>query len=108
MARSTDLEDMSHFALIALRAKIEELIVTKQAEEKESLRGKLAEMAQSKGFSLEDIMGKARGRGGKGSVPIKYRDPKNSANTWTGRGRMPRWMTEATKARGLRKEYFLI
>ena len=25
-------------------------------------------------------------------VAPKYRDPSNSANTWTGRGRMPQWV----------------
>ncbi|MFZ8371339.1 H-NS family nucleoid-associated regulatory protein, partial [Staphylococcus aureus] len=31
-----------------------------------------------------------------------------AANTWTGRGRMPRWMVAATKKRGVKKEDFLI
>ena len=44
---------------------------------------------------------------GKGSVAVKFRDPKNPANTWTGRGRMPRWMAAATKA-GKKKDDFLI
>ena len=25
-------------------------------------------------------------------VPIKYRDPADSSNTWTGRGRKPKWL----------------
>jgi|ERR1700680_264032 len=37
-------------------------------------------------------------------VPIKYRDPNNLTNTWSGRGKPPRWMT----ATGLPKETFLI
>lgn len=41
-------------------------------------------------------------------VPIKYRDPHNPENTWTGRGRMPRWMTAAIAEAGARKEDFLI
>ncbi|MFX8797513.1 H-NS histone family protein, partial [Acinetobacter baumannii] len=44
----------------------------------------------------------------RGTVAIKYRDPENPANTWTGRGRMPRWMAAATKKRGVKKEDFLI
>ena len=31
---------------------------------------------------------KQKGKG-KGKVAVKYRDPSNSANTWTGRGRPP-------------------
>ncbi len=32
-----------------------------------------------------------------------YRNPSNSAETWTGRGRQPKWVREAL-ARGLRLE----
>ena len=35
-----------------------------------------------------------------------YRD--NAGNTWTGRGRMPRWMVAATKDGKAKKEDFLI
>ena len=28
----------------------------------------------------------------RGSVAPKYRDPKDSENTWTGRGRKPKWV----------------
>jgi DNA-binding protein H-NS len=52
------------------------------------------------------VLGK--GRSGKGLVAIKYRDPKNPTNTWTGRGRMPRWMVAATKSSKARKEDLLI
>jgi DNA-binding protein H-NS len=47
-------------------------------------------------------------RKGKGSVAAKYRDPKNPEKTWTGRGRMPRWMVAATKGSKAKKEDFLI
>jgi hypothetical protein len=53
-------------------------------------------MAREAGFDTHELFG--RGRGGKGGkVPPKYRDPKNPANTWTGRGRKPRWLAAATK-----------
>lgn len=35
-------------------------------------------------------------------------DATNAVNTWTGRGRMPRWMTAATKGGKAKKEDFLI
>lgn len=40
-------------------------------------------------------------------VAAKYRDPENKRNTWTGRGRMPRWLAERTK-RGQSVADFLI
>lgn len=32
-----------------------------------------------------------------GKVAPKYRDPENKRNTWSGRGRMPRWLAEKTR-----------
>ncbi|MEQ1428623.1 H-NS histone family protein, partial [Salmonella enterica] len=75
------------------------------AEEKAALKQKLADLAKEQGFDLDEIVGKGRRSG---TVAIKYRDPENSANTWTGRGRMPRWMAAATKKRGVKKEDCLI
>jgi hypothetical protein len=51
---------------------------------------------------------RGRSRGGRRSVAPKYRDPKNPENTWTGRGRMPRWMAAALKGGKAKKEDFLI
>ena len=41
----------------------------------------------------------------RGMVAIKYRD--ESGNTWTGRGKTPRWLVEAEKA-GKSRESFKI
>ena len=40
-------------------------------------------------------------------VEPKYRNPANAAETWTGRGKQPRWLAEYTKA-GRKVEDFLI
>ena len=69
------------------------------------LRQRMADMAKDYGLSLDEVLGR---RKGKGSVAVKYRDPKNPENTWTGRGRMPRWMVAATKGSKAKKEDFLI
>lgn len=45
-------------------------------------------------------------RGPRGPVPAKYRHP-DSGQTWTGRGKAPRWVTEA-EAAGRKREEFLI
>ena len=70
------------------------------------MRQRLTDLAKEHGFDIHDLFAK-RGKG-KGSVAAKYRDPKNPANTWTGRGRMPRWMAAATKGNKAKKEDFLI
>lgn len=106
MARLNGLEKMSHAELVTLREEVDRLIAEKQVAERSALKQRLADLAKAQGFSLEEIVGK--GRKPRGAVPIKYRDPKNPENTWTGRGRMPRWLVAATKARGVKKDDFLI
>src|SRR5882672_8140712 len=107
MARMNGLEKMSYSDLTQLRSDIDHLLVEKQASEKMALRQRLADMAKAEGFSLEELLGKGT-RKGKGTVAVKYRDPKNPTNTWTGRGRMPRWMVATTKGGRMKKEDFLI
>jgi DNA-binding protein H-NS len=100
------LEKMSYAELAEMRTQIDRLMVEKQSSERSALRQKMADMAKEHGLSLDEVLGK--GRKGKGSVAAKYRDPKNPANTWTGRGRMPLWMVAATKGNKAKKDDFLI
>lgn len=40
-------------------------------------------------------------------VPVKYRNPDRVSDVWTGRGRMPTWMSALVK-NGRKREDFLI
>jgi DNA-binding protein H-NS len=106
MARGGNgLDDLSYAELTAMEARIERLKVAKRHAEREDLRERIAAMVEGAGLEMRDIFGKGR-RGG--TVAVKYRDPANPANTWTGRGRMPRWMVAATKGGRKRKEDFRV
>jgi DNA-binding protein H-NS len=104
MAKINGLEKMSYAELAEMEAQIERLKSEKQNAERNALRQQLVDVAKEHGFDIHDLFGKGR----KGSVAVKYRDPKNPENTWTGRGRMPRWMAAATKGGKAKKEDFLI
>jgi DNA-binding protein H-NS len=106
MARKSGLEKMSYADLVRMEADISRMKIDKQAAERNAVRQKLTDIAAAAGFDINQLFGKAKK--GKGSVAIKYRDPKNPENTWTGRGRMPRWMVAATKGNKAKKEDFLI
>jgi DNA-binding protein H-NS len=106
MARPSNIEKMSYAELTAMEREIERLKIEKQNEEREELRKKVTAMVKEAGFDINDLFG--RGRKGKGSVAAKYRDPNNPGNTWTGRGRMPRWMAQATKGGKSHRDDFLI
>ena len=102
-----DLNGMSYAELAELESKLAGLKAQKQTEERAAIKAKLIAVAKEAGFEIHDLFG--RGRGGKGGkVAPKYRDPKNPANTWTGRGRMPRWLTAATKGSKAKVQEYLI
>ena len=103
MAKMNGLEKMSYAELADIEAQIERLKSEKQNAERIAVRQRLVDLAKEHGFDIHDLFGKGR----KGSVAVKFRDPKNPDNTWTGRGRMPRWMVAATKGGKARKEIFL-
>jgi DNA-binding protein H-NS len=106
MARtSTSLDTMSYAELAHMETRIARLKIEKQNAERSELRERVIAMLKEHGFEIDDLFGK--GRKGKGSVAVKYRDPQNPQNTWTGRGRMPRWMVAATKGGKAKKEDFL-
>ena len=106
MAKINGLEKMSFAELAELRNQVDRMIVGKQNSERAALRQKMADMAKEHGFDIRELMdGRKKG---KGTVAVKYRDPKTPENTWTGRGRMPRWMAAATKGNKAKKDDYLI
>ena len=82
-----------------------------------SVRRKVAALAKSEGYSIDELFGGAKAapkarksavarKPGKKVAP-KYRNPANPKETWTGRGKQPRWMAALT-AKGKKPEDFLI
>ncbi|WP_433853240.1 H-NS family nucleoid-associated regulatory protein [Stenotrophomonas nitritireducens] len=71
------------------------------------VRRLLIAQAQRAGYTIEELFGldaeqaqpapKGRRRRKRARVEPKYRDPDNRRNTWTGRGRMPRWLAAKTR-----------
>jgi DNA-binding protein H-NS len=79
---------------------------TKEAEVREALIAEFRERAMEKGLSFDALFGMRRTRAGSGQpITPKYRGP--SGETWSGRGRQPRWLAELEGA-GHNREEFLI
>ena len=106
MARTKNLENMSTKELAAMQARIERMKSEKQNAERAAVREKLLSIAKELGFDIRELFDGRKGKRGK--VAVKYRDPKAPGNTWTGRGRPPRWLVAATKGGKAKKEDFLI
>jgi DNA-binding protein H-NS len=94
MASIKGLERMSYTELIKLDEKIKAAIANKRIAEATSTKEQLRALAEKSGFSLRELFGK---RGYRKSSEIKYRNPKDTSQTWTGRGRKPNWLVDATK-----------
>ena len=95
MAKINGLEKMSYAELLKLQERVEAAISTKRVADSASTKEQLRAMAEKAGFSLNELFGK---RGHKrGPSEIKYRNPKDPSQTWTGRGRKPNWLVDAVK-----------
>jgi DNA-binding protein H-NS len=60
------------------------------------LRAKAEAMARAEGLTLADLF-PAFGEKRRGSVAPKYRNPVDHSQTWSGRGRQPRWFKAALR-----------
>jgi DNA-binding protein H-NS len=102
-----EYENMSRKELMQLRANIDKAIATVGDRDKRNALKAAEEAAREHGFTLSELMpliGQGRGRRasasqgeGQGSAP-RYRNPDNPEQTWSGRGRRPRWFHAAEAA----------
>ncbi|WP_068860875.1 H-NS histone family protein [Perlucidibaca aquatica] len=109
------LNAMSVQELEALIQKAQELIDAKkaQASKLQGARAEIERIAREAGVSVAELV--AQAGGGKVAkaastrppVPAKYRNPADASQTWTGRGKRPRWLADAIAA-GAAQDSFLI
>jgi DNA-binding protein H-NS len=104
MPRINNIGKMTYSELVRAELEIARLKVEKQNQARAEVRLKAIALAKAHGFEIDDLFG----RGRRGKVPVKYRDPQNPANTWTGRGLMPRWLVKATRGGKAKREDFLV
>ena len=110
--------DLSQFSVEELNAFIIEaqaLIATKKEGELQKAYAEFAQKAAALGVTLDELISKG-GKSGKKSaavpstkkpVAIRFRNPANPSDTWTGRGKQPRWLA-AEIAKGRKLEEFAI
>jgi DNA-binding protein H-NS len=82
--------------LLDLEARVKKAIVTAREREKTEVLQEMRALAQKRGLSIADVFGGARGSKGS-KVAVKFRNPDNPDDTWTGRGRQPKWLVAALK-----------
>ena len=109
---SIDIDSLSLKELAALLAEVEAAIPEKKKTEIGDLRAKLEAVAAEAGYTLAEVVGGRAGKrgpaAGSGTVAVKYRNPDNPAETWSGRGRTARWLAEKLKKRGVKIDEFAV
>lgn len=88
-----DLNAMSSAELKQLQTDLKNAIEARQKEDLKAARLAAEKAVGEFGFSLEDVFPTAVKRL-KGKAVPKYRNPMNPDQTWTGRGRKPKWINE--------------
>lgn len=102
---------MSLKELEAIKKEVDRVIASKRDLERVQLKKKVAELAESHGFSVTELFGApAKGRGAaknKSAGVPKFANPDNPGDTWTGRGRKPNWLLDRLK-KGAKVDDFAI
>lgn len=91
-----NLDTMTRDELLKLSKDVDKALDTLETRRKTEARKAAAAIAKEHGFDLGELLDTDSGSRKKGQKnPAKYRNPANSAQTWTGRGRQPGWIKDA-------------
>lgn len=94
-----NLTTLSIAELKSLLNEIEVEMDSRTKEERQKLLQEFRDKAKSLGISLEDLLSGQKGKTRAVSkVAAKYANPADANQTWTGRGKRPRWVTECLDA----------
>lgn len=111
---SIDISTLSVPELEALIEQAAALIESKKSQALTDAKAEIEKIAASTGLSVEELLGLRAGKaprkaaaGAKKPVADKYRNPKDHTQTWSGRGKRPRWL-QAMLDKGGKLENFLI
>ena len=86
-----NLNELSVEQLEVLKNDIDKAVEGKKVSELLEVRAKLDELIDNSPFTLEEVLEAEKMRK---PVAPKYRNPADANETWTGRGRRPRWVDE--------------
>jgi DNA-binding protein H-NS len=96
MVKITDLSNYNLAELKGLQYDIEKEIKDRQQQEVKKAREQILSIAQGLGLSVEALVGNPakKPKNDKPEKVPQYQNPANNAQTWTGRGRQPKWIVD--------------
>ncbi|MGO3120757.1 MAG: H-NS histone family protein [Moraxellaceae bacterium] len=102
---NTDLNSLSIEDLHSITENAQDIISHKQTQRLREAYEIFEGIAEERNSSIEEIL--SVGEEIKQERSIKYRDPDNFENSWTGRGRKPKWLIEKVNS-GFDIEFFRV
>lgn len=87
-----DLSTLSLPELKQLAHDVPGEIKKREEQDRKMVLDELKVLAEARGFSLDQLVGKESKTRVVKPVAVKYRHPDNADLTWTGRGRKPGWV----------------
>ncbi|MFC3182243.1 H-NS histone family protein [Cypionkella sinensis] len=92
-----DINNLSLKELKDLQSQVAKAIANFEDRKKKEALAEIEEFARAKGFSLAELTGASVTRKRSPAV-AKYANPDDASDTWSGRGRKPRWFAAALAA----------
>ena len=89
-----DLNNLALKELKDLQTQVAKAIASFEDRKRKQAIAELEEIARSRGFSLAELTGAIVTRKRAPAV-AKYANPADATDTWSGRGRKPRWFAAA-------------
>lgn len=89
-----NLNDLSLKELKDLQSQVAKAVATYEDRKKKEALAELEDKARALGYSLAELTGAPLQRK-RAAAAAKYANPANPADTWSGRGRKPRWFSAA-------------
>lgn len=93
-----DLDSLSLKELKNLQSQVAKAIASFEDRKKREALVELEEKARALGFSLAELTGNAPKIRKRAPAVAKYANPADKSDTWSGRGRKPRWFEAALKS----------
>jgi len=93
-----DLNALSLRELKDMQSRVAKAIASYEDRKKREALSELEDKAREMGFTLAELLEVQGGKAARKRAPAaaKYANPANPSDTWSGRGRKPRWFIEAT------------
>jgi DNA-binding protein H-NS len=92
-----DLKKLSIEELNNLTKSAQEIINQRRINKADNLVKNIIDLIEKSDFTIKEIMPLLNKKKSQSKIKPKYANPKNNAETWTGRGKTPTWAEKYKK-----------